>query len=156
MVKFQGPKSIIHLRNEVYMWYENIDNVIFLKKLYNQIPELLNVKIDKISLTEEGRKVVIVFDMPNFVDNIPEKWNNLGYNSLCIELNFWNINDFQMSYDNSFMVGNISIVKENGSIHVFVNGNVNCQFKAEDAMIQKVMGYINTDKENASLSNTKN
>lgn len=128
------------------MWYEYIDNITFLKKLYNQIPELVNVQINKISLTDEGRKVVIVFDMPNFVDNIPEKWNNLGYNSLCIEFNFWNINDFQMSYDNSLMVGNISIVKKNDCIHVFVKGKVNCHFKAEDAMIQKVTGYINMDK----------
>lgn len=128
------------------MWYEYIDNITFLKKLYSQIPELVNVHIDKISLTDEGRKVVIVFDMPNFVDNIPEKWNNLGYNSLCIELNFWNINDFQMLYDNSYMVGDINIVKEDSNIHVFIKGKVNCQFTAEDAMIQKVVGYINTDK----------
>lgn len=129
------------------MWYEYIDNVIFLKKLYCQVPELVHVQIDKISLEDEGTKVAIVFDMPNFADNIPEKWHNLGYNSLCIEVDFWYIYDFQMSKNHLLMNGDISINKEDDLIHVFIKGTVNCQFKAECAIIQKVSGYINTELE---------
>lgn len=129
------------------MWYEYINHVIFLKNLYCQVPELVHVRIYKISLEDEGRKVKIVFDMPNFADNIPEKWHNLGYNSLCVEVDFWFINDFQMSSDHSLMTGDISITKDDDLIHVFIKGTVNCQFKAEYGMIQKVSGYINAELE---------
>lgn len=129
------------------MWYEYIDHVIFLKDLYRQVPELVHVRIYKISLEDEGTKVAIVFDMPKFADNIPEKWHKLAYNSLSIEVDFWCIYDFQMSSDHSLMTGDISITKEDDLIHVFIKGTVNCQFKAEVGLIQKVSGYINTEVE---------
>ena len=57
------------------MWYDGIDRNTFIKQIYTKVPELLNVRIDAISLKRDGTEVSVVFDMPVYPDNPPEKWN---------------------------------------------------------------------------------
>lgn len=55
------------------MWYDGIDRNTFIKQIYTKVPELLNVRIDAISLKRDGTEVSVVFDMPVYPDNPPEK-----------------------------------------------------------------------------------
>ena len=41
----------------------------FIKQIYTKVPELLNVRIDAISLKRDGTEVSVVFDMPVYPDN---------------------------------------------------------------------------------------
>lgn len=66
------------------MWYDCLGRTDFLKHLYNKIPELKSVFIENFSVTYYGWTVSIVFDMPRWVDVIPEKWKSQGYNSVRI------------------------------------------------------------------------
>ena len=73
------------------MWNEYVTNNYFLKKLYNKIPPLENIIIRDISIRNifgSANDLEIEFEMPNFVDNVPEKWKNFNYNSIYIELDF--------------------------------------------------------------------
>lgn len=54
------------------MWYDGIDRNTFIKQIYTKVPELLNVRIDAISLKRDGTEVSVVFDMPVYPDNPPE------------------------------------------------------------------------------------
>ena len=49
------------------MWYENLDKNFFLKSLYDEIPNLKSVRIEKIELDREGQNVSLVFDLPIYV-----------------------------------------------------------------------------------------
>ena len=124
------------------MWYEDLGKTVFLEVLYNQIPDLVNVRIKQIFLFDDGEKAVIIFDMPDFIDNIPPDWMNLGYNSLCIEIIFGSIKNFRLLYDGGLlMIGDIDIIKNKEGFFVKIEGDVNCQFQAKNAMIQKITGY---------------
>ena len=44
------------------MWYDLLDNNIYITKLYNKVPNLVDIKINEMNILEEGDKVRIVFD----------------------------------------------------------------------------------------------
>src|SRR5690625_3747180 len=74
------------------MWQQQLDNHTFISQLYNEIPELINVRILNIKIDDEGDKVSIAFVMPKYADNPPQKWELLHYHSILVELNFYDIN----------------------------------------------------------------
>lgn len=125
------------------MWYDCLGRTDFLKHLYNKIPELKSVFIENFSVTYYGWTVSIVFDMPRWVDVIPEKWKSQGYNSVRIAVEFSAVTNL------AFSVGvgkrnDITIVAMDGNmIKVVLNGGINGEFIAEAGFIQKVTGYIN-------------
>lgn len=62
------------------MWDEYMRNNYFLKKLYNKIPPLENIIIRDIIIERiwgSENDLKIEFEMPNFVDNIPENGKDL-------------------------------------------------------------------------------
>lgn len=62
------------------MWYEKLDGNKFISKLYNKVPELNDVPIINIKIEEEGRMASLIFVMPKFADNPPNKWKTLDLN----------------------------------------------------------------------------
>lgn len=51
------------------MWYSMIHNNNQLLKLYDSIPELINVRIDRLLILPEEKEIKIVFDMPSRKSN---------------------------------------------------------------------------------------
>ena len=121
------------------MWYECIDKIEFLKNLYKEIPDLKNVRIDKISLEKEGKIVNLVFDLPFFPTNPPRKW--IGCNILSIEISFSCVKMFQLKLDKNLMNGDIDIKNDDKIIKVKINGNLRCSFFAESALVQRISAY---------------
>lgn len=39
------------------MWYDLLDNNIYITKLYNKVPNLVDIKINEMNILEEGDKV---------------------------------------------------------------------------------------------------
>ena len=70
------------------MWHESLDKNVFISNLYNEIPELKNVRIAQIKIVDEGDRVTLVFDMPYFADKPPKKWIDAGYNTTIVYLDF--------------------------------------------------------------------
>ena len=96
------------------MWYDGIDRNTFIKQIYTKVPELLNVRIDAISLKRDGTEVSVVFDMPVYPDNPPEKWN--GNNTVSIEISFFVISEFKLEMKDRYMYGNIDIFSHESKI----------------------------------------
>lgn len=88
-----SEKSIISkIMRVAMMWYENLEgNCFFLKTLYKEVPKLENIRIEGIYIKEEGRKATLHFDMPFYADHPPEKWTELGYNSISLEIDVFDI-----------------------------------------------------------------
>lgn len=121
------------------MWYEKIDRIEFLQKLYNEIPELENVRIERVTLEREGKIVVLVFDMPCYADNPPLKWK--GCNTVSIEIAFSSIEKLQLKYEGELLPGNIHITNNDKYLVIEINGMIICSFSAEYAFIQSVSAY---------------
>ncbi|UTR13952.1 immunity 50 family protein [Salipaludibacillus sp. LMS25] len=130
------------------MWYNFLERSKFISNLYDDVPDLNNVRIAAIKITDEGRRVSIHFNMPKFGDNPPSKWNNSRYNTVFVELDFFDIKDLSVSYCKENLRGNINIQKnEESGLKVSISGSVNVTFLADIGMIQSVSGYIDTVEE---------
>lgn len=126
------------------MWHKDLESNRFISSLYQEIPELINVSILAIKIKEEGRRVTITFNMPMFADNAPLKWKNSGYNAVLVEIDFFDILEFNMSYSKEYLRGTIKIEKnEEDKFKVTIFGTVNMNMIAEIGIIQSVKGYIN-------------
>lgn len=126
------------------MWYENLEgNCFFLKTLYKEVPKLENIRIEGIYIKEEGRKATLHFDMPFYADHPPEKWTELGYNSISLEIDFFNIYYLEMKTWSDTYRGNIEIIKINQElIEIHITGEIIAKIKAEVGLIQSINGYI--------------
>lgn len=124
------------------MWYDNLDKNKFLISLYNNVPDLNNVKIQELTFSREKDLIKLIFDMPKFADNIPKKWLNTGSNTISVELNFWNIQNLKMNFNNLLCRANIKITNDNEKLRVILDGDMNCEFFSEYGMIQRIEAYI--------------
>ncbi|MDQ0271295.1 Imm50 family immunity protein [Cytobacillus purgationiresistens] len=126
------------------MWYEALERNNFLVNLYNKLPELEDVRISEINIHDEGRIVAIRFDMPRYAERPPEKWEDLGNNTVCVRVDLSAVKEITLNSGSSDYKGNIEIFKNDPeSIIVKITGTVNALIKAESGFIQSVTGYFN-------------
>src|SRR5699024_12716099 len=62
--------------------------------------------------SNEGRKVTIEFDMPFYAENPPKKWMNLGFNSILVEVDFFDIHEIDLQSIESKYRADIEIYKD--------------------------------------------
>lgn len=125
------------------MWCDFLSRNYFLKSLYNEMPELKNVRIEEISIHEEGQMVTITFDMPYYADNPPKKWKELEDNVVLVSLDFFQLQEISITANSSYYRGDIDIYKDESELIVVkINGTVNALLKAECGLIQTVTTYL--------------
>jgi hypothetical protein len=126
------------------MWYKNLEKNIFITNLYTKIPQLVNVRISQIKITDEGDRISLIFDMPYFADKPPKKWVDLDYNTIIVQLDFFEVKEVIIKSNDKTYRGDIEIEKdEKGAILINVTGSVEVKIKAAVGMIQLVEGYCN-------------
>ncbi|MCM3138649.1 Imm50 family immunity protein [Bacillus safensis] len=126
------------------MWFEKLEENFFLKSLYKEVPNLENIRIEGIHIKEEGRKVTLHFDMPYYAENPPKKWGQLGYNSISLEVDIFDIHSLEIKTSSDTYRGNIEINKNDQDlIEITITGEVTATIKGDVGLIQSVNGYIN-------------
>lgn len=126
------------------MWHENLDNNIYLRKIYSEIPMLIGVRIDKIEILDEGNRISLIFDMPYYADTPPEKWKVNSYNSTVVQIDFFGIRELAIRSDNNIYSGTIEIYKNDSNLlNILIEGTVEMKLVAEVGTIQSVGGYCN-------------
>lgn len=124
------------------MWYDCLEKEKFLSSIYNVIPKLEDIQINKIELDNQMRNVNVIFEMPSYCDNEPDKWIKQNFNVVVVNLRCCNANKIVLSIDEKIRKSSISIKKSiNEQISIKIDGNINMEFYAEVAMIEKVSGY---------------
>jgi hypothetical protein len=125
------------------MWYNNLDKNFFIKNLYKDIPKMINTRIDKINIHNQGDRISISFDMPYFADNPPKKWIEANYNTVCVHLDFFDIKNIELTSKERTYIGNIDIKKEDDYLIINISGSVQACITAGGGMIQSVTAYQN-------------
>ncbi len=78
------------------MWFDKLDRTMYIKKLYNVVPELKNIKILKIELEICNDKIRLSICIPVKVDKPPIKWNENNYIYPIIEIDLFSIKNFNL------------------------------------------------------------
>ena len=131
------------------MWFECVNKIDFLKKLYKEIPDLKGIRIEKISIENGGSTLGLVFDLPDYPTNPPVKW--LGCNTVSIEISFSCVSNFVMRSNCGTMYGDIEMKNQDNLINASIKGNIECSFKAECAIIQCINAYKITHNINMQI-----
>ncbi|ENQ3105773.1 hypothetical protein ACEOWJ_001760 [Bacillus cereus] len=127
------------------MWHSDLEGNRFILNLYKEAPSLLDVRIVAVKIEDEGKKVSINFNMPKFADNPPKKWEQLNYNTVFVQLDFFDIQELTLKSSNDKYRGDIHIeLDKDEKFNINISGSVCMNFKADYGIIQSVSGYIDT------------
>jgi len=132
------------------MWYDYIDseNEIFLKRLYNPVPALKNIHLLKFWVSGNEDSMRLIFEMPYYADNPPEKWINKKYNTTIIELDVYCIKSLSINASDRRHYGELDIQKnENDLLNLCMKGEININVIAEGIFIQRIDGLITIKSE---------
>lgn len=125
------------------MWVNCLDRNIFIKSLYSEVPHLKDIRINELSIKDEGNRVTLGFDMPYYAEFQPQKWSGLGHNSIFVEVDLFGIKELVVKSSKNTFRGDISIEKDNNNIlNVKIEGSVNATIQAECGLIQRVSAYL--------------
>ncbi|PEA80730.1 Imm50 family immunity protein [Bacillus pseudomycoides] len=127
------------------MWYSNLEGNRFISNLYNEAPSLLDVRIVAVKIEDEGKKISIHFNIPKFADNPPKKWKDSNYNTVFVQLDFFDIQELTLKSSIDKYRGDINIeLDKDGKFSINISGSVCMNLKADYGIIQSVSGYIDT------------
>lgn len=125
------------------MWYSMIHNNKKLLKLYDSIPELINIRIDRLLILPEEKEIKIVFDMPRFFDYLPENQTKLEDNVAVIELVFKNFDSLDLVFDVPMFKGNIFITRNlEDKLVVNLEGGISGSFIAKYGEVEEIRTYL--------------
>ncbi|MEH6939542.1 Imm50 family immunity protein [Bacillus sp. JJ664] len=125
------------------IWIEHFGEEKFISMIYNNVPPLENLRIEKIEITREGDRISVAFDLPIYADKPPRKWIERGYTTTYVEIDFFYIKEVSLKSNNNKYRGNIDIKKDVdiGDLIVHIGGTVEANIKAGAGLIQSVSGY---------------
>src|SRR5690625_4167335 len=109
------------------MWHKHLDNNYFISKLYDEVPEIINIQIN-----HEEDKLTILFMMPKYADNPPKKWILLNNNSIIVELDFHEVEELSLTYNGKESLSGDIKIESNGKglFAVSISRTVNLNFKS--------------------------
>lgn len=125
------------------MWYNFLEQTTFINNIYTRIPELVNVRIEKVEISNEGNRISMSFDMPYFPDKPPIKWCNANYNTANVNIDLFEIHEVNISSNQNAYFGSIDILQHEYGLELCIQGTVNVRIIAESGLIQSVVGYFN-------------
>ncbi|MPM58058.1 hypothetical protein SDC9_104887 [bioreactor metagenome] len=124
------------------MWVDCLDRNIFIKSLYREVPHLKDIRINGLSIKDEGNRVTLGFDMPYYAEFPPQKWSGLGYRLIFVEVDLFGIKELAIKSSKNTYRGDILIEKDDNHIlNVKIEGAVNATIQAECGLIQRVSAY---------------
>lgn len=127
------------------MWYEKLDNPLYMTNLYDEVPLLEDVKIHSIDVVLGGAQVDLVLELPSFPDNVPKRRVREGYSKVSLQLSLFTIEEFNLVYKEkcrgSFNIGSITIEDTDDGLGMIIVGGVYLKVSFSSAFIQRVIWY---------------
>jgi hypothetical protein len=100
------------------------------------------VRIERIAISHEGDGISLGFDITNYPDKPPGKWEGRGYTTAFIEIDFFDIREIYLRTNQNTYRGNIDIRKNNEEnlFIVKITCSLGAEFIAGAGIIQSVSG----------------
>lgn len=129
------------------MWYDIIERNQFLNIIYSEIPDLVKVRINKMTFDYQQNDINIVIELPEYCSNEPIKWKKQNYNTVVLDLRFCNVSNIEF---NKRSTGNKAIIdlRKNGLlINTSVKGDLLLNFNSEIVLVEQINGYHDMAKD---------
>lgn len=149
--KSQERKNITR-SNEESMWLDFVHNPKAIAHLYREVPSLEAVEVLDIHLDRGGPTLHVSLNMARFADNCPARWEPES-NTVQVQLDFIEFNELKIDGFTKSPILDFSIKGLPGQITVEAKGhNMKIHFICHTIYIQKVTGYINTERTSTAMS----
>lgn len=77
-------------------FWNELDKNIFFEKLFSSPIEIREIAKISLQLDNDRPSLGIGFDIPEFPDNLPEKWKNKGYNVCRLGIDCYGISNLKI------------------------------------------------------------
>ena len=125
-------------------FWNELDKNIFFQKLFSSPIEIGEIAQISLQIDNDRPALKIGFDIPEFPDNLPEKWKNKGYNTCRIGITCNEIKDLKIQNIPVRKVFLVNITKENNQFYFqATNENSIIEFKAKFISLCDPNVYIN-------------
>lgn len=127
--------------------WDELDESIFFCKLFSRPIEIGRIFLFSLQIENDQPLVGLGFDIPEFPDNLPEKWQNKGFNTCRIGLTCSTIRDLKIINIPTKETLSVTIVEKN-DFFTFqaISKNSLIEFKANLISLDGPSAYINGDK----------
>jgi hypothetical protein len=130
-------------------WYQCADNPQAVSHLYSEVPPLHAVELVQIVLHEDGPRIELRGNLPQFPDAPPARWGLLKYNKVQLRLDFWIVDSIKIEGWTTHNIIDIEIEK-NSVGHILLNAKgpgCNVELGCRFFKIAGVSGYATTELE---------
>lgn len=125
-------------------YWNELDGSIFFSKIFSAPIEIGRIALFSLRVENDQPCVGLGFDIPEFPDNLPEKWKNKGYNTCRIGITCNEIKDLKIQNIPVRKVFLVNITKENNQFYFqATNENSIIEFKAKFISLCDPNVYIN-------------
>lgn len=125
-------------------YWNELDESVFLGKVFSHSVEISKIALFSLQIENDQPSVGLGFDIPEFPDNLPEKWKNKGFNTCRIGLTCSNISDLKINNIPTKEIFSVTIAEENGLlIFQATTKNSLIEFKAKFISLSGPSVYIN-------------
>lgn len=125
-------------------YWNDLDGSIFFNKLFSFSVEIGKIALFSIRIENDQPSIGMGFDIPEFPDNLPEKWKNKGYNMCRVGLTFDEIKNLKISNIPAHEVFTVKINKDSGYFTFeAISDNASIKFNAKFISLKDPSVYIN-------------
>jgi len=125
-------------------YWNELDGSIFFGKIFSQPIAIDRVALFSMRIDNDQPCVGLGFDIPEFPDQLPEKWKNKGYNTCRTGLICHNIKELKVQNIPAHEVFKVEIKKHNDHFEFHATSeNASIEFKARFISLSDPNVYIN-------------
>lgn len=125
-------------------YWNELDGSIFFGKIFSQPIAINRIALFSMRIDNDQPCVGLGFDIPEFPDQLPEKWKNKGYNTCRTGLICHNIKELKVQNIPAHEVFKVEIKKHNDHFEFHATSeNASIEFKARFISLSDPNVYIN-------------
>ena len=125
-------------------YWNDLDQNIFFEKIFSRPVEIGQIALFSMQIENDRPSVGLGFDIPEFPDTLPKKWEGKGYNTCRMGIDCHGIQDLSIKNIPVREVFFVKITKENNQFYFqATNKNALIEFKAKFITLADPNFYIN-------------
>jgi hypothetical protein len=125
-------------------YWNELDHNIFFEKIFSTPVEIGKIALFSLQIENDRPSVGLGFDIPEFPDTLPKKWEGKGYNTCRMGIDCHGICELKIYNIPVREVFFVAITKENNLFHFRATAeNSSIEFKAKFISLSDPNVYIN-------------